>query len=178
MNINEFKSRLEFSGARANLFRVRMVFPEQLGEVAAAQEMEFLCKATSIPAMTIGTIEIPYRGRVLKFAGNRTFEDWTLTVINDEDFLIRSAFERWSNLINGLTENITAGDTRTYMKDARVDHLSKDGSVLRTYVLRDMFPTSVAAIELNFDSSDAIEEFGVTLAYQYFSVEVPAGITT
>jgi len=178
VNINEFKSRLEFSGARANLFRVRMVFPEQLGEVAAAQEMEFLCKGASIPEMTIGTIPVNYRGRILKFAGNRTFDDWSLTVINDEDFLIRSAFERWSNLINGLTENITAGDTRVYMKDARVDHLGKDGSVLRTYVLRDMFPTSVAAIELNFDASDAIEEFGVTLAYQYFSVEVPAGITT
>ena len=149
-----------------------------MGEVAAAQEAEFLVKASSIPAMTLGTIEMNYRGRVLKFAGNRTFEDWTLTVINDEDFLIRSAFERWSNVINGMTENITAGDTRLYMKDARVDHLAKDGKVLRTYVIRDMFPTSVAAIDLSFDTADEIETFEVTLAYQYWEVEAPSGITT
>ena len=178
MNINKFKSRLEFSGARPNLFRVRLVFPEVLGEVGAAQETEFLCKAASLPEFTIGTIPINYRGRILKYAGDRSFADWTLTIINDEDFLIRNAFERWSNLINGMVDNVLAGDTRTYQKDARIDQLAKDGDVLRTYVIRDMFPTTVAAIALSYDTLDTIEDFDVTLAYQYFEVEAPAGVTT
>ena len=178
MNINEFKSRLEFSGARPNLFRVRMTFPEQLGEASAAQEAEFLIKATALPEFTIGTIPINYRGRIIKLAGDRTFADWSVTVLYDEDYLIRNAFERWSNAINGMVENVTAGDTRTYMKDGRVDQLAKDGSVIRTYVIRDMFPTTVAAIPLSYDTTDTIQEFDVTLAYQYFEVESPTGVTT
>ena len=155
-----------------------MVFPEQLGEVGAAQEAEFLCKAASIPSMTIGTIIVPFAGRQIKLAGDRTFDDWSMTIVNDEDFLIRNAFERWNNAINGMAANVTSGDTRTYMKDARVDQLAKDGSVLRTYVFRDIFPTIVAAIPLSYDQGDTIEEFEVTLAYQYFEVENPAGVTT
>jgi hypothetical protein len=115
-------------------------------------------------------IPIQYRGRILKYAGDRSFADWTLTIINDEDFLVRNAFERWSNLINGLVENVAAGDTRTYQTDASVTQLAKDGTALRRYRLRDMWPTTVAAIALSYDSADEIETFDVTMAYQEFEV--------
>ena len=173
MNLTEFKANLKSSGARANLFNVKVTFPPEVPQVMAAAS--FLIKAASLPAMTIGTIEVPYRGRVLKFAGNRTFDDWSITIINDEDFLIRDAFERWSNFINGLETN-KMQLTTAYMAMAEVQQLGKAGNVLREYTIKDMFPTSVAAIELSYETADAIEEFEVTLAYQWFEVTKPTSI--
>ena len=178
MNVNDFSSKLVGGGVRPHLFEVNgSIGTVDLGGLGQSS-IPFLVKAAQLPASTLGLIEVPYRGRKVKIPGDRTFADWSVTVLNDEDYLIRNAFERWSNAINGMVENITAGDTRTYMKDGRVDQLAKDGSVIRTYVIRDMFPTTVAAIPLSYDTTDTIQEFDVTLAYQYFEVESPTGVTT
>ena len=160
--ISDFKSRLSGGGARPNLFEVELAFPDAVAiDNDVLQKARFLVKAAALPASNIAPIEIPFRGRILKIAGDRTFETWTITVINDTDFSIRSAFEKWMNTINKMDNATGLVDPVEYFKDAVVKQLDRDGSVLRSYKFWDIFPTNVSTIDLSYESTDAIEEFTV-----------------
>lgn len=168
-NIQDMKAQLTFGGARPSLFQVQITNPINTdGDF----KTPFMVKATSIPASTLGIIEVPYFGRKLKVAGNRTFEDWNVTVINDEDFIIRNALENWSSQINTHIGNLSAvGSTpANYKSQGQVTQFAKDGSILREYTVNGIFPTAIAEIPLDWDTTDTIEEFEVTFAYDWWQV--------
>ena len=167
-NINDFKAKLAGGGARANQFKVTMPFPGYAQVGGEIEDLAFLCTATTIPAMTLGTATVPFRGRQIKIAGDRTFADWSITVLNDTNFKLRDAFERWSNGINNATDGEGLTNPADYQVDAFVDQLDRNGATIKSYTLRGAFPTEIAAIDLAYDTNDAVEEFGVTFAYQYF----------
>ena len=166
--ISNFKSKLTGGGARANLFEVVLTFPDVAQpDSAVLDKARFLVKGANLPASNVSPIEVPFRGRVLKIAGDRTFDSWTVTVINDTDFAIRSAFERWSNTINRLSDNTGLTNPADYQSDAYVYQLDRDGSTLRSYRFYDTFPTQVGPIELSYDAQ-GIQEFTVELQVQYW----------
>ena len=187
--ITQFKSRLAGGGARPNLFEVN-INDFKFADAWDNETFQFLCKAAALPASTISPVEIPFRGRVLKVAGDRTFDEWTITVINDEDFRLRSSFETWMNGINKLSDGSGATNPNSYMGNATVNQLGRgyqagrfsqnnsgsgDGSSgtasvqpLRTYYFDGIFPTQVGSIELSYDNTDAIEEYTVTFQVQYW----------
>ena len=199
-NISAFKSRLAGGGARPNLFEVSIDdFPSEISSVwdnDAKLDFRFMCKAAQLPASNISAVDVPFRGRILKVAGDRTFDSWTVTVINDEDFRIRHAFEAWMNLLSKLDNATGATNPTSYMKDAVVyqlgrssqvqgtgpiDRIDAEGpggtptgggqaTVLRSYKMYDLFPTNVSAIDLSYDSSDTLEEFSVEFQVQYFEI--------
>jgi|TARA_A200000159_G_C7335555_1_gene344955 hypothetical protein len=167
--ISDFKSRLSGGGARPNLFEVELAFPDAVAiNNDILQKARFLVKAAALPASTIAPIDVPFRGRILKIAGDRTFETWTITVINDTDFSIRSAFEKWMNTINKMSDATGVVDPEAYQKDATVKQLDRDGSVLRSYKFWDIFPTNISTIDLSYETTDTLEEFTVELQVQWW----------
>jgi len=184
-NVTEFIGNLTGDGARPNLFAVTLIFPQLPGitdSSAASQKVTFMAKATQLPGSTIGTVTQNYFGRQLKFAGNRTFADWSLTIINDEDFFVRAALEEWMNAINshvGNVRTVGAVSATQYQVDAKVDQYSKDGqSVLKSYSIIGMFPVDLAPIDLDWGNNDTIEEFGATFAYQFWESDTTDSVTT
>ena len=166
--ISNFKSKLPGGGARSNLFEVVLTFPDTAQpDSAVLEKARFLVKAANLPASNVSPIEVPFRGRILKIAGDRTFDSWTVTVINDTDFAIRSAFERWQNTINRLSDNTGLVNPADYQADAYIYQLDRDGSTLRSYRFYDTFPTQVGQIELAYDQP-GIQEFTVELQVQYW----------
>ena len=173
--ITDFKSKLTGGGARANLFEVVLNFPDAAQpDSDTLEKTRFLVKGANMPASNIQQIEVPFRGRVLKIAGDRTFDSWTVTVINDTDFAIRSAMERWMNTINRVSDNTGLTDPATYQADAYVMQLDRDGSVLRTYRFYDVFPTQVSPIDLGYDAQ-GIQEFTVELQVQWWEATKGTG---
>ena len=171
-NINEFKSRLKGGGARANQFKVTMPFPGYASVGGETSDLSFLCTATSIPGQTLGMTEVQFRGRTLKMAGDsRTFGDWSLSVLNDTDFKIFKAFERWMNGMNNMTDNEGLTNPLDYQVDGFIDHLDRDGNSIKQYTFRGVFPTTLGDIALDYGTSNAIESFDVTLSYQYFETD-------
>ena len=170
-NINEFKSRLRGGGARPNQFKVTLPFPGYASVGGETSDLAFLCRATAIPGQTVGPIAIPFRGRQLQIAGDRTFEPWTITVMNDTDFKLYRGFERWMNGINNMTDNEGIANPADYQVDAFVDQLDRNGSTLKSYTYRGLFPISLDSIALNYNTNDTIEEFGVTFQFQYFETD-------
>ena len=167
--ISDFKSRLSGGGARPNLFEVELAFPDAVAIANdVLQKSRFLVKAAALPASTIAPVDIPFRGRILKVAGDRTFETWTVTVINDADFAIRSAFEKWMNAINKLDDASGLTDPEQYQKDAMVHQLDRDGGVLRSYKFWDIYPTNISAIDLSYETTDTIEEFTVEMQVHWW----------
>ena len=167
--ISDFKSRLSGGGARPNLFEVELAFPDAVAiDNDVLQKARFLVKAAALPASTIAPIDVPVRGRILKIAGDRTFETWTITVINDTDFVLRSAFEKWMNTINKMSDGTGVVDPEAYQKDATVKQLDRDGSVLRSYKFWDIFPTNVSTIDVSYETTDTIEEFTVEMQVQWW----------
>ena len=167
--ISDFKSRLSGGGARPNLFEVELAFPNAVAiDNDVLQKSRFLVKAAALPASTIAPIDVPFRGRILKIAGDRTFETWTITVLNDTDFSIRSAFEKWMNIINKMSDATGVVDPEAYQKDATVKQLDRDGSVLRSYKFWDIFPTNISTIDLSYETTDTLEEFTVELQVQWW----------
>lgn len=169
MAVYDFLANLKGGGARPNLFRVTMSFPlfaQDTGE--ESKVMSFLCKGAQLPEATIGTVEVPFRGRQLKIAGDRTFAEWTVTIINDVDFQVRNAFERWSNEINAHRQNVGPNNPQEYLQDANIDHLDNKGDIIKTYKMAGLWPSEVGAIEMSYDSTDEIEEFPVVLQYQFW----------
>ena len=170
-NINEFKSRLQGGGARANQFRVTMNFPAYSVVGGETSDLSYLCTATALPGQTLGTVSVPFRGRVLNLAGDRTFSPWSVTVLNDTNFKIYRAFERWMNGMNTMTDNEGLTNPINYQTDVFVDQLARNGAVLKRYTLRGSFPTSLADIELSASDNDSVETFTCALTYQYFETD-------
>ena len=167
--ISDFKSKLTGGGARPNLFEVELAFPNAVAiENDVLQKARFLVKAAALPSSTINPIEIPFRGRILKIAGDRTFETWTITVINDVDFVIRSAFEKWMNVINKLDDATGLQNPEEYQKDAMVHQLDRDGGILRSYKFWDIFPTNLSTIDLSYETTDTLEEFTVEMQVHFW----------
>jgi len=161
--ITDFKSKLTGGGARSNLFEVVLSFPDIAKPSSTVLEKSrFLVKAANLPASNIAPIDVPFRGRILKVAGDRTFDTWSITVINDTDFSIRSAFEKWMNKINRLSDNTGRTNPADYQSDAFVYQLDRNGGTLRAYHFYDLFPTQVSPIELSYDAQ-GIQEFTVEL---------------
>ena len=176
--ISDFRSKaLNKAGARANLFDVKMKAPDVAKELNAdgGKEFSFSCKAAAIPAMAVGTIDVPYFGRVIKVPGNKTFDNWTVTIINDEEFPLRNGFEKWVAGMGTHEGNLaTIGAdfaTNTLYGEATVQHYSKAGGALAQaeYKFVNIFPVAVAEITLGWDANDAIEEFTVEFAYDYWT---------
>ena len=170
-NINEFKSRLRGGGARANQFKVTLPFPGYAAVGGETSDLAFLCKASALPGQSIPSIAIPFRGRELKIAGDRAFEDWSITVINDTDFKLYRAFERWMNGINNMTDNEGIANPADYQVDGFIDQLDRNGKTLKSYTYRGLFPTTLQSIPLDYSTNNTIEDFSVTFAIQYFETD-------
>ena len=178
-SIADFKGKLVGGGARPNLFEVTI--PKLPDGIAwDGDTFRYMCKAASMPASTIANIDVPFRGRIFKVAGDRTVDVWSITVINDEDFKLRNAFEEWMDLIAKLDNNLGATSPDAYMVDAEVFQLGRgstkastdsggsDNTVLKQYKFQSIFPTSLSAIDLSYDTGDTIEEFTVEFQVQSF----------
>ena len=178
--ISNFKAALIGGGARPNLFEVELT-TLPAGITWDADNFRYMCKAAQLPASQIANIDVPFRGRIFKVAGDRTVDQWSVTVINDENFRLRNAFEEWVNLIANLDTNLGATDPSAYMVNAKVYQLGRGSSpnsqtnagnansVLKEYEFQDIFPTTVSAIDLSYDSTDAIEEFTVDFQVQSYN---------
>ena len=166
LGVDDFKSKLRGGGARPNLFKATVNFPAYAG--GDVELTSFLCKAAQLPASIMNVVEVPFRGRQLKIAGDRTFETWTTTIINDTDFNVRNAMERWMNGINAHSANTGLTNPVEYEADLIVEQLDKDGETIKTYQFRGCFPTNVAAIDVNYETVDTIEEFTVEFQVQYW----------
>lgn len=159
-NINEFKGAMNLDGARPNLFEV--VIP------VYDSKLTFTCKTAQLPGSTLGVVEVPYFGRMVKLAGNRTFAEWTVSILNDEDFVVRNQIEEWMSNINKHETNLATELYDGYSFDGSVLQYSKTGDVIKNYTFVGMFPTDLSPIELDWGSNDTIEEYSVTFTYQYW----------
>jgi len=171
--ISEFKAQMRGGGARPNQFRVELTFPAFVGQATAAgNAAQFLCKSSTLPGSFIEDAMVNYRGRPVHFAGERTFQPWTVTVFNDTDFLIRNVVERWSNGI--INYDATNGILRPtdYQVDMSVHQLDRNDNVIKTYKLFDAYPTVVAPIQLDFDANNQIETFDIEFVFNYFTTDV------
>ena len=185
--IDDFKANVVSDFARPNLFQVDLAFPSGIINNASLVNLgKFTVRAANLPSSQIGVIEVPFRGRVLKIAGDRTFEPWTITIQNDSNFVLRNAFELWASSIQAYNENFTsaaglgdADDSTGYFADMEVHQLArdvKDGEkpkVLKSYRFYNVFPSNIAAIDLDYGNNDAIEEFTVELQTQYWTPLTP-----
>lgn len=189
-NINQFKNALTNGGARSSLFEVQLTFPKSLDTNVdgvsdlltlqlepATRALTFMCKTASIPSATVTTVDIPFMGRKVSCVGTRTFEPWAITIINDENFLVRKAFEVWMAAMNGHASNMKGGGISSspisYQVDAIVKQFSQSvnqypDKPIRVYKFVNVFPTELSNIELNWDNENTIEEFSVTLKYDYW----------
>ena len=168
-NIDRFKGFLTGGGARANQFRVFMTTPGPVAAAIPTEKTSFLCKGAALPGQTIAEVPVPFRGRNLYIAGDREFDTWDTTIINDTDFEIRNEVEAWMNSINDLETNLGLNNVDDYTSDLIVEQLGRDNRTLKTYVLRNCQPTVMSPIELSYDTTNAIEEFTVTWRYTHFS---------
>ncbi len=186
-SISTFKSKLIGGGARPNLFEVELAtLPAAVSQASwSADDFKFMCKAAAIPAQNIASIDVPFRGRTFKVAGDRTIDTWTVTIINDERFNLRRAMEEWTEQIAKLDNNLGTTEPGSYMTNAVVYQLGRgstlssknnEGSanaVLAQYEFVDIFPTNVSQIDLSYDSSDTIEEFTVEFQVQSINILAP-----
>ncbi len=202
----DFRARMDGGGARSNLFECEITFPpgtldndDDIKDIS--DKTRFLIKAANLPASTIGVIDVPFRGRNLKIAGDRTFDPWTITIINDTDFSIRNAFEKWMNFINKHQDAAGKINPSEYQQDAIIYQLGRSSAtssksskstptfgdadtrtpneipILKQYKFYGVFPSSISAIDVSYDSSDTIEEFTVDLQVQWWDARDPKGET-
>jgi hypothetical protein len=170
-NINEIQSQFKFEGARPTLFQVRITNPVN---TSADSQVEFLAMATSIPASNLGNIPVPYFGRIINFAGDRTYDPWTVTIMNDEDFKIRNTLEEWSNAINRRVQNVrdpVIAANHAYKSTARVIQLAKTGEALRVYRFNGIYPATISDIGLDWSDRDQFERFQVQFVYDYWDID-------
>ena len=159
LGVDDFKSKLIGGGARPNLFKAIVNFPAY-----AAGDTEltsFMCKGAQLPGSIIAQLDVPFRGRQLKIAGDRTFENWIITVINDTGMEVRNAMERWMNGMNEHVNNTGLSNPTDYQADMAIEQLDKAGNITKTYTIRGAYPINVSAIDLSYETNDAIEEFTV-----------------
>jgi len=175
-NVSTFLGKIQ-QGVKPNMFLAEI--PADPADGATAEDLSILCKSTSLPGSSIGTIEVPYRGRTVKIAGDRTFDNWSATFFVNTDMGTRAFFERWMDKINSHLDNdaqlFVPSGANSYMRDLQISQMEKDssdtGNIIRTYKLWHAFPTSVSTIDLAYDSNDQIEEFTVEFQYSYWTVE-------
>jgi len=167
-SINNFRANLTGQGARPNLFEITVPFPTAVPTGEAGQKITFMCKTAQLPGADIGLVEVPYFGRNIKLAGNRTFAEWTTTIINDEDFAVHAGLSNWMNGINTHAGNERTFAGTDYQVDAVVKQYTKSGDVAKEITIINCWPASVAPIELGWDQNDAIEEYAVTWQYDYW----------
>ena len=167
-SIDDFKAQLKGGGARPNQFRVTIVPPIGIVTGLNVANSSFLCKASKLPGQTLGEIEVPFRGRKIYVAGDREFETWNSTFLNDTDFNIRNAIERWMNGINDLADNTGTIVSSDYQSDLTVEQLDRDGTTIKSYIFRNAYPLTLADIEVSYETVNALEEFEVTWRYQHF----------
>ena len=187
LGIDTFKTKLKGGGARANLFKVTLSFPSGTTVGGEVDEASFLCKTAQLPGSTVGQFEVPFRGRILKMPAERTFDNWTVTILNDTDFKIRNAFERWSSEMAGHAFNTGLLDPGSYQKDLIVEQLDRqqggpgsapeEGQVIKACNIVGAYPASISPIELSYDTTGEIETFDVEFAYQYW-VDIPVNGNT
>ncbi len=175
LGVDDFKSKLRGGGARPNLFKATINYPGYAG--GDAELTSFLCESAQLPGSTMGTIVVPFRGRQLKMAGDRTFAPWTVTIINDTDFDVRNAMERWMNGINSHSANTGLSSPILYEADLFVEQLDRGGDSIKKYTFRGAFPTEVSPIDVAYSANDEIERFTVTFEYQYFDSQEPSTTT-
>ena len=174
-NIDDFKANLIGGGARANQFRVTVTPPPGIAIGLDVRRASFLVTASQLPGSTLGEIAVPFRGRNIYVAGDRPAPDaWTTTFYNDTDFMVRNAMERWHNGINDFANNTGVVNTADYQTDLFVEQLDRDDTILKTYIFRSAYPTTISAIDLTTDEATAIEDFEVTWRYQHFE---PSGVS-
>ena len=166
--IDDFKANLIGGGARPNQFRVTITPPPGIAIGLDVRRSSFLAKASNLPGQTLGEIPVPFRGRNIYIAGDREFETWSTTFINDTDFMVRNAIERWMNGINDLVENTGVSTPAEYSADLFVEQLDRDDTVLKNYIFRNAHPLTVAQIDVAYESTNALEEFEGTWRYQHF----------
>ena len=175
-NINTFKTNgLVYGGARPSLFNVVLSVPPNIGiSTTSVQKFSFMCKSAELPPFSVAPINVGYFGRKIKVAGDRIFTDWNVSVMNDEDFAVRSLFEMWSNSMNRLVSNVrdTAVDDEGYKADFQVNQYSKEGELLRQYTMTGAWPANIGAIALDWDSTNSIEMFPVSFSYDWFEPSV------
>jgi hypothetical protein len=169
-NVDQFKTAMVGGGARANQFFVALNFPSYVatGSAAAAQG-SFLCSAASLPGSVVAPTIVQYRGREVKFAGERTFAPWSVTIMNDASFIIRNSFEKWMDGMNGLQNNNGRTNPRDYQKPMYVTQLDRNNQPLKNYEIIDAFPIDMSDITLNYGDNDTIETYTVTFQYQYYT---------
>lgn len=174
-NATQFREQLVGDVARPNLFKVAVVFPE--GGSSASKKFTFTCRSAQIPSLQVGQVMVPYFGRMIKFAGDRQFEDFSVRVINDENYSVREQFERWQNDLDIVNHGSTRkerlandGDRKKHYASVTVIHYSKGGKILKTYTLHNAFPYVVEGVGLDWQENDTAMEFGVVFAYDYFTV--------
>lgn len=174
--ISEFKAMMTGGGARPNQFRVELGFPAFVSTGAdVGLKAMFLCKAAQLPASTVENISVQYRGRPVNFAGERTFQPWTITVYNDVDFAVRNALETWSNGVQNLSSTNGITNPLDYQTDMTVHQLDRNGAIVKTYKFRDAYPVEIGAIALDYEAGNQIETFDVTFQYNYWETNVAAG---
>jgi hypothetical protein len=166
LGVDDFKAKLIGGGARPNLFKATLNFP---GYAAGNVELtSFMCKAAQLPSSIIAPVVVPFRGRQLQIAGDRTFEPWTVTIINDSGMEVRNAMERWMNGINSHSQNTGLANPVDYIADMSVEQLNKAGETTKKYDFRGVWPSNISAIELSYESNDQIEEFTVEFQITYW----------
>lgn len=175
-NISDFKAQLTGGGARANQFRVELSFPSYVtAGTLFGQQAQFLAKGAQLPGSTVENIPVNYRGRVVNIAGERTFAPWSVTIINDTNFGIRNALEQWSNGVQNYASTNGRTNPRDYQVDMSVHQLDRSGAIIKSYKFIDAYPISIGAIELNYDTTNAIEEFTVEFQYNYWTSNTSTG---
>jgi hypothetical protein len=171
-NIAAFKTNgLVYGGARPSLFNIFLSVPIGIGiDNVSVDKFRFVARAAQLPEMVVSPIEVPYFGRKIKVAGERAFQNWSVTVMNDEDFAVRSMFELWSNAINRLVSNVRNPTlaAEQYKADLEIVQYSVDGSTLRSYQLIGAFPVNVSGIGMDWNNANQFEEFSVEFAYDYW----------
>jgi len=170
-NLPDVMAHFKLGGARPTLFDVTMPFPTSAPNVAATTKLTFSCTAASLPGVSIGAIVIPYFGRETKWPGDKKFEDWNITVNNDEDFIVRNAFELWSSKINSHSGNLrdqAAVEITGWGVDAYIKQYSRTGDPIKGYKMIGCFPTDIGPIEVSWDGTNRIETFAVRLSYQWW----------
>ena len=167
-NVSDFISKLKGGGARQNQFKVTMPFPGFASVGGETENMSFLCSATQLPSSELGELTVNFRGRPIHMAGDRTFQTWSTTIINDTSFDIRNAIERWSNGINNHSDNEGLVNPVDYQVDAFVDHLDRNGNTIKSYTFRGMYPTIIGQVDLTMEQATTLETFECTWRYQYW----------
>jgi hypothetical protein len=169
-SVDQFKARLAGGGARGNLFQVTLANPRGgLGVNLDVDFASFMCEAAQLPASSVGTITIPFRGRQMKVAGDRVFDVWTVTVINDTGFKIRNEMEKWMNAISNHADAGGIQNPELYFTDLKVEQFDRDNSVIKTYTFKDAWPSEISAIDVSYGDTDTIERFTITWQYQYWT---------